>query len=199
VNRARIGLLLAVSFAIAGCGITRVDSGPVEDFSTWSKLPLPADQGLMARALQEPSSCVATADGQPLHLLLQDRRTAWTAAFLFTAGTQFGSCFVTTAQGGAVGGSGPLPEAMIGALSIDENAEGGVASANAHDLGGRMADPVATVSVVLEDGQVVVASVGSGYWLAWWPINARATSVHGLDASGAEVERLTVPDPGAKS
>ena len=190
--------LLAATFALAGCAATRVDSRQVDDLSSWSRVPLPGVQSLATRAAQGPSSCKAAAADQPVHLLVQDRRTAWTAAFLFTSGAQFGSCFVSTAEGGTGGGSGPLPGAMTGALSIDDDSSGMVAAGNARDLGGRVAGPVVSVLVELEGGQTVVASVANGYWLAWWPLSARPTAVVGLDASNAEVARVAVPDPGAK-
>ncbi len=197
MSRGSLATLLAVVIVLAGCSIARVARPPVDDLTSWSRVPLPGDQGLATQAAQGPSSCKAAADDQPVTLLIQDRRTDWTAAFLFTSGAQFGSCFVSSAEGGAVGGSGPLPEAMTGGLTIDDESSGGVAAGHARDLGGRLAAPVVSVLVELEGGQTVVASVGNGYWLAWWPLDARATAVVGLDASSAEVERVAVGDPGA--
>ena len=198
MSRGRLATLLAATVVVAGCGIARVERAPVDDLSTWSRVPLRGEQGLATRAAQGPSSCKAAADDQPVTLLIQDRRTDWTAAFLFTSGAQFGSCFVSTAEGGTGGGSGPQPEAMTGPLTIDDDSSGMVAAGQARDLGGRLAAPVVSVLVELEGGQTVVASVGNGYWLAWWPLDARPTSVVGLDASSAEVERVAVKDPGAK-
>ena len=94
MNLGRLTGFLAASIALTGCGIGRVDSGPVDDLSTWSKLPLPADQALATRAAQGPSSCRAAGDDKPVRILLQDRRTAWTADFLFTAGAQIGRAHV---------------------------------------------------------------------------------------------------------
>jgi hypothetical protein len=39
----------------------------------------------------------------------------------------------------------------------------------------------------------VTASVGNGYWPAWWPTEVLATEVRGIDASGDVVETLEVP------
>ena len=194
----RLAFLVGSTIVLTGCGIAQVARGPVDDLSSWSRLPLPGDQGLATRAAQGPSSCKAAAADQPVTLLIQDRRTTWTAAFLFTSGAQFGSCFVSSAEGGTGGGSGPLPGTMTGTLTIDDDSSGGVAAGHARDLGGRLAAPVVSVMVELDGEQSVVASVGNGYWLAWWPDDARPTAVVGLDTQNAEVVRVDVPDPGAK-
>jgi hypothetical protein len=185
--------LIALALVAAGCGVTRVAAPPVDDLSTWSPVPLAPDQALADRISSGQTSCIPGPQGGPVRVLLQDRRTAWTAAFLFTAAGVFGSCFVTKASGGSGGGSGPRPEPMAANLSIDDNGFGDVAGGQAHDLGGRIAVGVASVRVELAGGGTATASVGNGYWLAWWPGNVVATKVRAFGADGAEIESLDVP------
>jgi hypothetical protein len=124
-------------------------------------------------------------------LILQDRRTEGTAAFIFRGATTFGSCIVTSQV--SSGGSGPLPEPMRSALSVDVNGFGSGATGEVHELGGRLAADVTAVTIALADGRTVIASVGGGYWLAWWPGDVDATSVTGLDAAGQAVVEEEVP------
>ncbi|MEO7664800.1 MAG: hypothetical protein ABIV26_06700, partial [Candidatus Limnocylindrales bacterium] len=112
----------AVALILAeGCSVARVQQPPKDDLSTWSAIPLPPDAGLTAQVAGGQSACSGDPAG-PIRVLLQDRRTAFTAAFLFTGQAFFGSCFVS--PGSSSGGSGPLPDAMTSALSIDDDGGG---------------------------------------------------------------------------
>ncbi len=70
---------------------------------------------------------------------------------------------------------------------------------------GRVATGVTGVTVVLDNGQDVVATVADGWLLAWWPSDAAATSSQVTNASGTTSETLvsstkgppTPPAPGS--
>ena len=183
---------LAFAIALTGCAVARVDQSTPDAFETWSLTPLPPDAALAAHAMSRDSACLMGASGEPLRILIQDRRTASTAAFLTLGASTFGSCIVTGPGGASSGGSGPLPEAMTGPLSIDDNGGGGVQGFEVRELGGRVAG-AATVKVELADGRSITASVQNGYWLAWWPGLVRATQVVATDATGAAIATLQVP------
>jgi hypothetical protein len=187
------GLVAGVVLAVlsAGCGIARVEQAPRDDFSTWSTTPLPPSGELAAKAADPNGSCTSGTDGERVTLILQDRRTEWTAAFIFRGATSFGSCTVTSQA--SSGGSGPLPEALTSALSIDVDSFGSGATGEVHELGGRVAADVTAVTIALADGRNVTASVGGGHWLTWWPGDVDATSVTGLDAAGQVVVEEEVP------
>ena len=194
--RPALGALIAcllVDFVSAGCIVAQVDQGPFENFTTWSSTPLPPDAGLTAAAADPNGSCTAGPGGEPVALVLQDRRTEWTAGFIFRGATTFGSCIVTSAQGASSGGSGPSPVPFGEALSIDINGFGDAGGGTAHELGGQVEPEITSVLIALSDGRTVTASVGSGYWLAWWPTDAAATTVTGFDEAGAEVVTVEAP------
>ncbi|MEO8469325.1 MAG: hypothetical protein ABI573_06620 [Chloroflexota bacterium] len=186
-----VALAAAALVLAAGCGVARVQQAPEDDLSTWSAIPLPPDAGLTAQVVSGQSAC-KDPNGGPIRVLLQDRRTALTAAFLVSGKDLFGSCFVT-AQGGSSGGSGPLPDPMTAALSIDDSGFGNVAAGTARELGGRVAAGVTRVVVELKDGRMVTASVVGGYWLAWWPNDVAASAVTAFDAAGAEIVIVEPP------
>jgi hypothetical protein len=65
---------------------------------------------------------------------------------------------------------------------------------------GRVASGVSAVTLVLDDGQDVVATVSDGWLIAWWPGDAAATSAQVTTASGTRTETLqsaakTPPEP----
>ena len=70
---------------------------------------------------------------------------------------------------------------------------------------GRVASGVTGVTLVLDNGQDVVATVADGWLLAWWPSDAAATSSQVTNASGTTSETLvsstkgppTPPAPGS--
>jgi hypothetical protein len=72
-------------------------------------------------------------------------------------------------------------------------------------VNGRVASGVTGVTLVLDNGQDVVATVADGWLLAWWPSDATATSSQVMNASGATSETLvsstkgppTAPAPGS--
>ena len=57
---------------------------------------------------------------------------------------------------------------------------------------GRVASGVTGVTLVLDNGQDVVATVADGWLLAWWPSDAAATSAQVTDASGTTTSETLV-------
>ena len=55
---------------------------------------------------------------------------------------------------------------------------------------GRVATGVTAVTLVLDDGQDVVTTVADGWFVAWWPESASATSAQVTSASGTTTESL---------
>jgi hypothetical protein len=184
--------VLAVASLATGCALARVQQPEADTLATWSEHPLPPDAAMSAKAVSEQSSCTVEDKDRPIRVLIQDRRTQQSAAFLFAGRAVFGSCFVTTGGGGTSGGSGPLPANLTIPLVIDENGGGDIGSGTARILGGRVANGAAQVIVELADGRSVFASVGNGYWLAWWPDTSRANRVVAKDANGAEISTVGV-------
>ena len=193
-----VGAAVLVAVAAAGCrGL-----GPVatpDDLASWQAAPLPADPRLAQAAVTSIACNAGNDTGPPPQILLQDRRTASTAAFLVSGPAFSGSCLVTL-SGGAGGGSGrsqPL-EPATAAIVVDEGSSGGTGSSSASLVGGRAAVTVATVTIDLNDGRVVRASVGNGHWLAWWPGELGVKQIVARDAAGTVLATLDDATPGWK-
>jgi len=179
---ARLALGLVSAVALSGCSVARVEGPQQDDLSTWRNTPLPPSAELGARAADPNGSCSSGPDGERVTVILQDRRTELTAAFLFHGASTFGSCIVTS--GMQSGGSGPLPGPMDSPLTIDDNGAGTIVEKDVHELGGRVSPDIVAVTIHVADGRTVEATVGGGYWLAWWPGNVPAQSVTGVDTAG---------------
>ena len=61
---------------------------------------------------------------------------------------------------------------------------------------GRVGPGVTGVTLVLDDGQDVVTTVADGWFVAWWPDGAGATSAQVASASGTTIETLAWPHQG---
>jgi hypothetical protein len=180
------------ALAVAGCrGSFPMPSS--DDFSTWSRTPLAPDPAMARLAVEESVCRAGFPEGAPVAVVIQDRRTASTAAFLLTAPGHFGSCLIS-AGGSGGGGSTNVVPALTGVLTVDEQGIGTSEAGSTNTLGGLTAPNVTGVRVGLGDGTEVVASVQNGYWLSWWPGVNAAARVSALDSAGVVVGVLT-PGP----
>jgi hypothetical protein len=178
----------AVGLSLAGCRGAFPMTTP-DNLATWSRAPLAPDAA-MAQLAQEHSSCRAGLDGDvPITIVLQDRRTASTAAFFTTAPGFFGSCLVSKGGGGG-GSSTNVAPTLKGVITVDEQGTDSSAEATVNLLGGLVAPNVTTVKVGLRDATEVIATVSSGYWLSWWPGGEPALVVTAIDSGGAIVAVL---------
>src|SRR4051794_29933252 len=87
---------------------------------------------------------------------------------------------------------GTLARTFGGGVSLDRHIDVDGPPAQGA-LAGRIVDGAAAVQVTLESGASVDAVVRDGYWIAWWPGSARASTVRALDANGNEVGTITAP------
>src|SRR5436305_839081 len=69
-------------------------------------------------------SCHAGADAGGIQILLQDRRTASTAAFLVAAPAFSGSCLVSLSGNGGGSGRGAALDPATSAIVVDEGSSG---------------------------------------------------------------------------
>lgn len=183
----RLAILLPM--AIAGCGVIGSLQGPADDLASWQAVPLPLDASLDQLAASAGPCRIDVPDGVPIDVILQDRRTASTAAFLVRGPETAGSCMYSARGGGSGGGSQPAHQLrpLEQALSVDEDGSGGLGDGIASLLGGRVQAGVSSVRVEVGEMPAVQASVGNGHWLAWWPNDERPTQVIALDAAGREL------------
>ena len=189
----RLVLAAALVGSLAsGCGIATV-VGPTQDtFATWGSTPLAPSAELASLVLGGKNGCTLDPAGGPARILVQDRRTILSAGFLLANSNSFGSCMITGGSGASSSGWGPLPGAMTGPLTIDDNGSGSFGAGQATELGGRVDASASSVSVLLANGATVQASVANGYWFAWWPNLGAASSVVATDPNGVQIANVAV-------
>ncbi len=117
--------------------------------------------------------------------------------------TQVGSAGGSASAGGVGQGSG------LSSTSVSQTSSGDLENVMQTHLStsadgaytlvdGRTASGVTGVTLVQQGGQDVVATVDDGWFIAWWPGDAAATSVQVTTASGTtteQLEQLPTPKP----
>jgi hypothetical protein len=112
------------------------------------------------------------------------------------------------AQSGSAGGPGSVGEGQS-SVSIGSTSDGDLRTVTQNHLttgdgpytlvDGRTAPGITGVTLVRDDGQNVVATVADGWFVAWWPASATATSAQVTSAAGTTTEQIegaTLPPPG---
>ena len=119
------------------------------------------------------------------------------------SGTQVGSASGTASSSGGGQGAGLSSTSVSRTSSGDlENVMQTHLSTSADGaytlVDGRTASGVTGVTLVQQGGQDVVATVDDGWFIAWWPGDAAATSVQVATVSGTaseQLEPLPMPEP----
>lgn len=157
----------------SGCGAFR-QAPVIDSLRDWSAVPLAPDPALVNEAVDGSTCHFGHDSSAPIQVVLQDRRTPTTAAFIVTQPGWLGSCLLPKGTGATAGGvrKTPLP-AMDRAIVIDESSSGTIGDAVVGVASGRGIEAITAVELDLLDGRVVTASVGGGHWLAWWPGEVR--------------------------
>jgi hypothetical protein len=105
-----------------------------------------------------------------------------------------------TREGGSSGGGGPQSSSVVlgsgvGSGGIEQLIESHLSSASDGPytlVDGRIAAGVTGVTLVRDDGQDVVATIGNGWFAAWWPESENVISAEIMTASGVSTQKLNV-------
>lgn len=219
----RVGLSVPL-LAVAAVGALLASGGSprTASFVRWSATPTPAPSGQVASAQTSCSSVVSSVSGHfatgpgansvfapstaGWDQLLADTRGPYTlvafdatvgseteAAACLTGGPQFASRPQVAIRSLGASASEPAPGAVSGPAT-EWNATSNVTVAV-----GQIGAGVTGVTLVLANGSDVVATVGNGYYAAWWPGNANVQSGSVATASGttSQVFPGAQPVPGA--
>ncbi len=182
-KRRAFGISAAATSLAGALGFALV--APTSSFASWTEVPTPIQVHLGDPAL---ASCLTAlpAVRQPL---VGERRGRFTTVLLTVdGGTSI--CIVDDDETLATA-SVPDPDLRRG-QAISLLANGGVVDeGGARYVYGRVAREVAGVTVLLEDGVRVTASVANGYYVAWWPAPGAPLTLTAIDESGDVLSTLT--------
>jgi hypothetical protein len=172
----RLARWATVSAAVAGAVVFLLlagtsGSGPASAFAGWSASPTtPGDGELQAAesACQQRNPDLASATPTvtdtrgPDSLLVYSRDGATTTCV--TGQVQLGTVALTRSADDSLAASGPITPQSIGL----EFAADGQAF---REMTGQVGSDVAGVSVVLQGGGSIDATVANGWFAAWWPVS----------------------------
>lgn len=202
--RRRLALLavpLAAVVAVVAL-IVSSSAAPALLYASWTSLPSVADPTLAKAAT---TMCAqGFSDSASAQLLVQDQRGT-AAALLYLRGDSALSCILALASDGTIvagAASASRLTPAAGQLSVDGWSVTGATNPARGETGltrlfGRIPPGTTAVSVVRADGFRIAATVGHGYFLAWWPSDSDVASIDALSATGARLGHLTNPTPGA--
>ena len=201
--RRAAGFVLAVSVAIAAGGFLWLHpGGGAEPAGAWTSHPRPQDSTIIALAEQGcgpggvNGKSLGTGpidEGLPLNVV--DARGNTAAAF-FTDGTRYSLCRFSWDNDGRI----VLANSVLGGFATHEPSSLDIlVAAGSNDsyslIIGHTGPGAAKVSVDLGSGDQVTASVGNGFYLAWWPDHQTVVKVSSSSNAGVVLGILDHPTP----
>jgi hypothetical protein len=183
---------LGVSAAVAAIVAVTLGSSAAPAFAAWSPTPTPPAAGQLAAAEQQCSANLGTP-------VLTDTRGPYTVS-IYADATSSHLCLEGASLSIASANSGPtqadVPPGQVQLLGSGiENSSGQSLTL----VDGRIGAGVTSVTIDRSDGGSVQATVSGGWYLAWWPGTARATTADVTTAAGEATQQFpsTPQGPGA--
>jgi hypothetical protein len=189
-----------VAVLLAGFLLLRPDGSAVQPVDAWTAVPLPQDSVLIARAEATCGNGVVsdkTLASRPIDFGLPfsvvDGRGNGAVA-LFTDGTNNATCRFYWDRSGTVGSATSSYGRFTSTDSSRLDFLIGAGGSDSFDMViGHSGTLATTVDVELESGADVTASLGHGFYLAWWPERGKILRIVARDATGAISGELDQP------
>ncbi|MGZ8715173.1 MAG: hypothetical protein ACXWZX_18735 [Mycobacterium sp.] len=186
------GMILAV--AVIAVGVWLVGQGQPTVLG-WQAVPQIQDAALLANAA---NVCAVVPDASKgpradLPVVIVDARGQTAVAFM-TDGRDYETCEFTLDENGArssasMGIGGQL--GLGGSLDVITGRTDG--AGRYHLIVGHVPAGTATVHIDVANGEPTTASLGGGYYLAWWPDLEALDGVTALNAQGVAIATITPP------
>jgi hypothetical protein len=186
-GRRTLGALgLSGAAAAVGAAIL-LGSSAAPAFAGWTASPTAPLPGQLAAALQH---CGPGA-GTPV---LTDTRGPYTASIYADGSTCLEGDGITISSGGGGGSASGIPAGTVQLNGLGEADSEGQALTM---VDGRIGDGVTGVTIARSDGSSVQATVGNGWYLAWWPGTERAVTAQVASASGTSTQSFPAGPQGS--
>lgn len=188
----------ATAAALAGtlAVVISLGAGASNAFAGWSPTPTPPAPGQLAGAQTSCEQAQSPIAGLPLQL--SDTRGPFTFS-IYADSTTSATCIKGpsfTAVSGSISSSpitAPAGHILLSSSHASENSGAAYTVAE-----GRTGTGVSGVTLRLEDGTTVQATVGNGWFVAWWPDAQAVKSAELVTSSGPVTQTLNLP-PAAPS
>lgn len=193
-RRLRPPLAIGALTTAAGAGtvavIVSLTAGASNAFAGWTATPTPPSPGQLATAQASCEGGKSPIAGLPLKLA--DTRGPFTFS-VYASNTSSATCISGpsfTAISGTMASSAPnVPADQIMLSSQHQSNHGGQAFSFAE---GRTGVGVTAVTLTLDDGATVQATVGGGWFVAWWPGAREIKSAHLATPTGAVTQTFNL-------
>ena len=170
-RRLRPPLAIGALTSAAGAGtvavIVSLTAGASNAFAGWTPKPTPPAPGQLAAARASCEASQSPIAGLPLKLA--DTRGPYTFS-IYADSSSSAACIkgpsFTAVSGSIASGAVDVPAGQV-LLSISHRTD--LAGNGFTFADGRTGDGVSGVTLTLEDGTSVQATVGGGWFVAWWP------------------------------
>jgi hypothetical protein len=177
-TRPAIGVTGLAGVAAAVGAVVALGSSAAPAFAGWQATPTSPAPGQLAQAAQACGSVAGTP-------VLTDTRGPYAASIYVDAAGDTATCL--TADGVSLASSS-LAQTGATVAAGQVQLEGTGVQDSAGDaltlVDGRIGAGVTAVTIERSDGSSVQATVGNGWYLAWWPGTATATTAEVMTASG---------------
>jgi hypothetical protein len=178
-----LGALGVSGTAVAVVAAVTLGSSAAPAFAGWSPTPTPPAAGQLAAAQQECSNAL----GAPA---LTDTRGPYTASIYATASSshtclQGGSLVIASASSGPRAADVPAGHVQLFGSGMESSSGRALTLVD-----GRVGTGVTSVRIDRSDGSSVQATVSGGWYLAWWPGTARATTADVTGSTGIVTEQF---------
>ena len=190
-----IGASATAAAAAGGAALLiSLGAGATNAFAGWTAKPTPPAPGQIQAAGAACQASQSPIAGLPLKL--SDTRGPFTFSVYADSQTS-----ATCIKGPSFTGvstshsSAPLsvPADQIELWSAHQTSRDGAPYSFAE---GRTGDGVSAVTLVLDDGTSVQATVGNDWYVAWWPSDHAITSARVTTPAGVSTQAVTTPGPG---
>jgi hypothetical protein len=186
----------AVASAAAAAGtlaaIISLGAGTSSAFAGWTAKPTKAAPGQLAAASAACQHSQSAVAGLPL--ALADTRGPFTFAVYAnsesTAACIEGPSFVSLSESQA-SRAVSVPAGGVVLSSVHRSERGGHAFGFAY---GRTGTGVKAVTLILDDGTKVQATVDNGWFVAWWPSTAQLKATQLTTAAGPSTQTFNLPN-----
>ncbi|MGO9901975.1 MAG: hypothetical protein ACLP0J_20350 [Solirubrobacteraceae bacterium] len=178
-----VGALGVSGTAVAVIAAVTLGSSAAPAFAGWTPRPTPPAAGQLAAAEQACSANLGTP-------VLTDTRGPYTAS-IYADATSNHTCL----EGGSlsIASANSSPSAADISAGQVQLSGSGIENSSGQALTlveGRIGAGVTSVTIDRSDGSSVLATVSGGWYLAWWPGTAHATTADATSTSGTVTERF---------
>lgn len=199
--RRLVAALLAAGFVALGCSTLAVDPyARTEDFAgPWRAEPMSIDPATVAaaeKACQDARIIVREEVGAVDRLVAIDARGSSRLTLVFAGpGKASMECQLVMDAKGNMSMTGgvvqDVPSLLIGPGELVIVGSGGMTGhADDSSVLGQVGAAISGVHLVFDSGAVVRASVGNGWFTAWWPAHDMSFVIQGFDASGRKIAEM---------